>query len=66
MVIKETIWHFVCPSCKGWWSMESFDEWKPKALYCPHCGDKNTFEYHPNCGTDDCCGECDTATIGYK
>ena len=38
---KETIWHFTCVICKGWWSVAASDEWKPnilKKLYCPHCG----------------------------
>jgi hypothetical protein len=41
---KETIWHFVCDSCKLWWSIASSDDWNPKQLYCPHCGIKNAIE----------------------
>jgi len=40
---KETIWHFTCNICKGWWSIAEGTEWKPngpKNLYCPHCGKK--------------------------
>ena len=45
---KETIWHFTCKFCKGWWSIAAEDDgWSPrfdgtanrtKNLYCPHCG----------------------------
>ena len=43
---KETIWHFTCYDCKGWWSIAASDSiiddaWQPdnsKNLYCPHCG----------------------------
>lgn len=35
---KEIIWHFTCKMCKGWWSIAASDNWKPKQLYCPHCG----------------------------
>ena len=40
---KETIWHFTCDICKGWWSIAEGTDWKahgPKELYCPHCGKK--------------------------
>lgn len=40
-VDKETIWHFICDYCSGYWSIASMDEWQPKTLYCPHCGEKN-------------------------
>ena len=39
---KENIWHFVCSSCNGWFSIATMDEWKPKKLYCPHCGEQHT------------------------
>ena len=39
-VHKEYIWHFTCVSCNGYWSIATMDEWKPKELYCPHCGKK--------------------------
>ena len=43
---KETIWHFTCYDCKGWWSIAASDSiidnaWHPdnsKNLYCPLCG----------------------------
>jgi len=37
---KETIWHFTCEFCKGWWSIAASDEWHPsnKILHCPLCG----------------------------
>ena len=38
---KETIWHFTCAFCKGYWTIASMDNWKPKKLYCPHCGELN-------------------------
>jgi len=44
--IKENIWHFVCSSCKGWFSIATMDEWKPKKLYCPHCGEHHTSEVY--------------------
>jgi len=37
-VSKETIWHFVCQSCNGFWSIATSDKWEPKKLFCPHCG----------------------------
>ena len=38
---KETIWHFSCKHCNGHWSIATMDNWKPKKLYCPHCGKEN-------------------------
>ena len=52
---RETISHFTCDICKGWWSIAESTDWKPfqlmaestewyrhgsKNLYCPHCGKK--------------------------
>jgi len=37
-VSKETIWHFTCQSCSGFWSIAASDAWVPKKLFCPHCG----------------------------
>ena len=37
-VNKETIWHFSCKECNGWWSIANTDNWKPKKLFCTHCG----------------------------
>ena len=37
-VEKETIYHFTCTECKGWFSIATMEAWKPKKLYCPHCG----------------------------
>ena len=34
----EKIWHFTCEVCKMWFSIAVMDDWKPKKLYCPHCG----------------------------
>ena len=39
-VHKEYIWHFTCVSCNGYWSIATMDKWKPKELYCTHCGKK--------------------------
>ncbi|SVC43124.1 uncharacterized protein METZ01_LOCUS295978 [marine metagenome] len=40
---KETIWHFSCYDCKGWWSIAANDGWEPREnLYCPHCGRNQT------------------------
>ena len=44
-VNKETIWHFTCKVCNGFWSIAVMDAWRPYKLYCPHCGDK---EDHSN------------------
>ena len=41
-VYKETIWHFTCQSCSGFWSIAASDKWIPKELYCTHCGSKRT------------------------
>jgi len=38
---KETIWHFTCKECSGYWSIAVMDAWRPYKLYCPHCGDKD-------------------------
>jgi len=36
---KETIWHFTCKECEGWWSYNRGEGWRPtKAMFCPHCG----------------------------
>jgi len=40
---KETIWHFICDICNGWWSIAEGTDWQalgPTQLYCPHCGKK--------------------------
>ena len=37
-VNKETIWHFTCQSCDGYWSIAASDKWVPSKLFCPHCG----------------------------
>jgi transposase len=34
----EKIWHFTSKFCKMWFSIAVMDDWKPKNLYCPHCG----------------------------
>ncbi len=42
-VYKETIWHFTCKSCTGFWSIAASDEWVPTELFCPHCSSKRTY-----------------------
>ena len=44
-VSKESIWHFTCDHCMGFWSVATMDEWQPKDLYCTHCGKQNTNEW---------------------
>ena len=34
----EIIWHFSCGSCSNWWSYATSDNWEPKTMKCPHCG----------------------------
>lgn len=38
----EYIWHFTCDMCMGWWSIASHENYKPKGMYCPHCGHKHS------------------------
>jgi hypothetical protein len=36
IIAIETLYHFSCHCCNGWWSVS---DWKPaKIIYCPHCG----------------------------
>jgi len=41
-VYKETIWHFTCQSCNGFWTVAASDKWVPSELFCTHCGSKRT------------------------
>ena len=43
-VYKETIWHFTCQSCNGFWSIAASDKWVPTELFCTHCGSKRTHD----------------------
>jgi hypothetical protein len=43
-VYKETIWHFTCKACTGFWSVAASDEWVPTTLFCPHCSSKRTYD----------------------
>jgi len=45
---KEILWHFVCSYCKGWWSIAVMDGWKPKKMFCPHCGIKQAIKNEDN------------------
>jgi len=54
---KETLYHFVCDHCSGWWSIAATDGWTPetwsnlykqkyrsnisKKMFCPWCGEGN-------------------------
>jgi DNA-directed RNA polymerase subunit RPC12/RpoP len=42
-VYKETIWHFTCNACTGFWSIAASDEWVPTELFCPHCSSKRIY-----------------------
>jgi hypothetical protein len=38
----ETLYHFNCGKCKGWWTI---GDWKKDTkLYCPHCGEHQIVE----------------------
>jgi len=43
-VYKETIWHFTCQSCNGFWSIAASDKWVPTELFCTHCGSKRSHD----------------------
>ena len=43
-VYKETIWHFTCKVCSGFWSIAASDKWTPTELFCPHCSSKRTYD----------------------
>jgi len=36
---KETLYHFQCGECKGWWSVADFHilPYKTETMACPHC-----------------------------
>jgi transcription elongation factor Elf1 len=42
--MKEILWHFTCLKCNGWWSIAVMDNWQPKKLFCPHCGDPYVYD----------------------
>jgi len=42
----EFIHHFTCDKCHGWWSVASHEKYKPKKMYCPHCGYHHMFQEH--------------------
>ena len=57
---KESLHHFVCDYCSGWWSIATEDAWDPekwskiyknkyksnikKKMYCPWCGEGNEID----------------------
>ena len=48
-VSSEVIWHYTCQECLGWFSIASHSNYKPKKLFCPHCGYKSEhFTYNNN------------------
>ena len=53
---KESIWHFTCDHCKGFWSIATMDAWYPKELYCTHCG---TLNKNDRCSCGHKIGDCD-------
>ena len=38
----ETLHHFTCPSCSGWWSI-AMEETDRTEWYCPWCGDNTDY-----------------------
>ena len=38
----ETLHHFTCPSCNGWWSV-AMEETDRTEWYCPWCGDSTDY-----------------------
>ena len=38
----ETLHHFTCPSCNGWWSV-AMEETDRTEWYCPWCGDNTDY-----------------------
>lgn len=38
----ETLHHFTCPSCKGWWSI-AMEETNRVDWYCPWCGKEHDY-----------------------
>ena len=50
MEYKETIWHFICDSCRNWWSISFnkddhfYGRKEPKKLYCPYCKHEHAHE----------------------
>ena len=38
----ETLHHFTCPSCSGWWSM-AMDKTSRTEWFCPWCGEETDF-----------------------
>jgi len=40
-VSSEVIWQYSCSKCLGWFSIASHSNYRPKKLFCPHCGHKH-------------------------
>lgn len=38
--VVESIHHFTCEHCKGWWSIATHERWQPRKMFCPWCGKK--------------------------
>lgn len=46
-VSTEILYHFLCRFCDRWWSIADPPE-EPKELYCPWCGEKQSFTISDN------------------
>jgi len=52
----EILHHFLCISCRGWWSIGLQKVMKPRHLFCPWCGHNDYYEVE-NEGTNIVGGE---------
>ena len=44
MTCIEYLYHYTFDQCKLWWSIAmQEDNWQPKAMWCPHCGNKKEY-----------------------
>jgi len=43
-VSKEELFHFLCRSCQGWWSIGDADQ-KREFWFCPYCGAMVRFNF---------------------
>ena len=59
----EKIYHFTCMSCDLWWSIAAENISIEKNTWtCPWCGYEHKPPHtnlHENCGTPECCNECE-------
>tara|TARA_A100001201_G_scaffold134457_1_gene122127 strand:+ start:1246 stop:1404 length:159 start_codon:yes stop_codon:yes gene_type:complete len=40
----ELLFHLLCYECHNWWSYASTENYKPKTMFCPHCGHESRLE----------------------